>query len=274
MVARRRLDAELVRRGLAPDADAALVLVEKGRVLVGGSVAGNAARMVAAAEPIVIQAEPPRFVGRGGDKLEGAMERFGLDAEGLEILDAGASTGGFTDCLLQRGASRVVALDVGHGQMHERLRADERVVVLERTNLRHFEPLDTEPFDAAVADLSFISLTKVMGVLVASVRPNGWLVLLVKPQFEADRAEVSRGAGVVSGAEVWTTALTSVLESAAGFGAVMMGAMVSPLRGAEGNVEFLVYFRVGALESDGVAPEPAATIEAVVAAAATPEEQS
>lgn len=241
MVARRRLDTELVRRGLVADEDEAGSLVQAGRVLVGGAIAGGTGRLVSAAEALVVSVAPPRFVGRGGDKLDGAVEEFRLEVEGLGVLDAGASTGGFTDCLLQHGAARVVALDVGHSQLHERLRRDERVMVLERTNLRHFDPHGTGPFDAAVADLSFISLTAVMGVLVDSVRPGGWLVLLVKPQFEAERAEASRGGGVISDPTVWTAALQRVVESARVHGAAMMGVMVSPLRGAEGNVEFLVH---------------------------------
>jgi 23S rRNA (cytidine1920-2'-O)/16S rRNA (cytidine1409-2'-O)-methyltransferase len=219
--------------------------VEDGRVLVGGADATKASRLVDAGEPVVVQGPPPRFVGRGGEKLAGALEAFGLDPGGLRVLDAGASTGGFTDCLLQAGAAEVVALDVGHGQLHERLRADDRVVVLERTNLRHVEPDALGPFDAAVADLSFISLTTVMGVLVACVCPGGWLVVLVKPQFEAGRQEVSRARGVVTDPAAWARAIESVVRAAGEAGAAMMGAAVSPLKGGEGNVEFLVHLVAG-----------------------------
>lgn len=197
--------------------------------------------MVDPADPVVLVGEPRRFVGRGGEKLAAALESFDLDATGLRVLDAGASTGGFTDCLLQSGASEVVALDVGHGQLHEQLRADGRVVVIERTNLRDTGPAELGRFDAAVADLSFISLTLVLEVLFELVRPRGWLVVLVKPQFETSRAEASRGRGVISDPVVWSNALTRVLDAATELGAAIMDVMVSPLRGTAGNVEFLVH---------------------------------
>jgi 23S rRNA (cytidine1920-2'-O)/16S rRNA (cytidine1409-2'-O)-methyltransferase len=182
-------------------------------------------------------------VGRGGEKLAGALQAFDLDPEGLRALDAGASTGGFTDALLQHGASSVVALDVGHGQLHERLRADPRVEVLERTNLRHVDPDELGPFGAVVADLSFISLTKVMAVLVGCAAPGGWLVLLVKPQFEAGRREASRARGVISDPSEWAGAVERVVHSAQHEGAAVAGLRVSPLRGADGNVEFLLHLR-------------------------------
>lgn len=238
---RRRLDAELVRRGLAPTRSAARGLVRAKRVLVSGSLATKPARMVDPGDPLALVGEGPRFVSRGGEKLDGALEGFRLDVSGLRVLDAGASTGGFTDCLLRRGAAQVVALDVGHGQLDQRIRTDERVEVLERTNLRHVDPAGLGGFDAVVADLSFISLTIVLGILFELVRDDGWLVLLVKPQFECDRAAVSRGRGVIRDPEAWTAALERVLGAALESGAAIMGVMVSPLRGAEGNVEFLVH---------------------------------
>lgn len=243
---RRRLDAELVRRGLAESRTQAQGLVEAGRVLVAGAPATKSARQVDAGESVTVTGEPPRFVGRGGEKLAAALEAFALDPSGLSVLDAGASTGGFTDAVLQHGAHSVVALDVGHGQLHERLRRDPRVTVLERTNLRHVDPAVLGPFDAVVADLSFISLTKVMGVLVESCRPDGWLVLLVKPQFEAGRQEVSRGRGVITDPEEWSGAVERVAVSAQEHGASIMGLRASPLRGADGNVEFLLHLQRGA----------------------------
>lgn len=240
---RRRLDAELVRRGLADSRTQAQSYIEQGRVLVGGAPATKASRQVDAGESLVVRGDGPRFVGRGGEKLAGALEEFGLDPTGLHALDAGASTGGFTDALLQHGATSVVALDVGHGQLHERLRRDPRVRVLERTNLRHVEPDELGPFDAVVADLSFISLTKVMAVLVGCCAPDGWLVLLVKPQFEAGRQEVSRGRGVITDPGEWAGAVERVVDSARTEGAELSGLRVSPLRGADGNVEFLVHLR-------------------------------
>lgn len=242
---RRRLDAELVRRGLAASRTQARDLVDAGRVLVSGSVADKPARLVDAGEPVVVEGPPARFVGRGGEKLDGALGHFGLDPSGLRVLDAGASTGGFTDCLLQRGAAEVVALDVGHGQLHERIRTDPRVVVLERTNLRHVDPDALGPFDAVVADLSFISLTAVMQVLLGCCRPGGWLVLLVKPQFEAGRAEVSRGRGVIGDPAVRREALVRVLGAAERAGGSIMGVMTSPIQGADGNVEFLAHLVSG-----------------------------
>ncbi len=164
---RRRLDAELVRRGLADSRNQAVELIDAGVVLVSGTVALRAARLVDPAEPIVIAGPPPRFVGRGGEKLDAALDRFAVDVSGVVALDAGASTGGFTDCLLQRGAAAVVAVDVGRGQLHERLRRDPRVRSLEQTNVRTatLADLGGEPFRVVVADLSFISLRLVAGQL-------------------------------------------------------------------------------------------------------------
>ena len=241
---RRRLDTELVRRGLAPSRERARSDIEAGRVRVSGSVATKPARMVDAAEPVEVVGPPPRFVGRGGEKLDAAIEAFGVDVAGRRCLDAGASTGGFTDCLLQRGAARVVAVDVGYGQLHERLRSDPRVDNRERTNIRHVSPEELgSPFDLVVADLSFISLRTVAAVLVGLTRPGGDLVLLVKPQFEAGRAEVSKGRGVVRDPEVHQRVLDEVRAAVAAEGAAMMDVMPSPITGADGNVEFLAHWR-------------------------------
>lgn len=215
-------------------------------MLVSGTVADKPARMVDAGEPVVLSGPPPRFVGRGGEKLAAALDHFGLDPSGLRALDAGASTGGFTDCMLQRGARHVTALDVGHGQLHERLRGDDRVEVVERTNLRHVDPDANDAYDAVVSDLSFISLRTVMDVLVRSTATGGWLVLLVKPQFEAGRQEVSRGRGVITDPAVWRRAIVGVVGAALDAGATTMGLMVSPLHGADGNTEFLLHLRSGA----------------------------
>jgi 23S rRNA (cytidine1920-2'-O)/16S rRNA (cytidine1409-2'-O)-methyltransferase len=180
-------------------------------------------------------------VSRGGEKLDAALERFDVDVAGRRCLDAGASTGGFTDCLLQRGAAEVVAVDVGYGQLHERLRSDERVRNLERTNVRAIEPATIGgPVAVTVADLSFISLRTVLPALLAATEPEGDLVLLVKPQFEAGRQEASRGKGVIRDPAVWRRVLEDVRSAAVSQGATMMEAMASPLQGADGNVEFLV----------------------------------
>jgi 23S rRNA (cytidine1920-2'-O)/16S rRNA (cytidine1409-2'-O)-methyltransferase len=235
-----------VRRGLAESRERAQSDIAAGRVLVAGAIASKAAHQVAADQPIELLGPPPRYVGRGGEKLEAALERFAVDPAGRRCLDAGASTGGFTDCLLQHGATEVVAVDVGYGQLHERLRADARVRNLERTNVRDLAADDVGgPVDLLVADLSFISLTTVAPALVGLVRPAGHLVALVKPQFEAGRAEATRGKGVIRSPDVWRRVLGEVAAAVVGRGATMMGAMVSPLTGADGNVEFLVHLVSG-----------------------------
>lgn len=267
-MSRRRLDRELVRRGLAPDADAAAQLIAIGRITVGGAPTDTPARLVDAGDAIVVLAEPARFVGRGGHKLEAALDRFGIDVAGLRVLDAGASTGGFTDCLLQHGAREVVAVDVGHGQLHERLRADPRVVVHERLNVRELDLDDTHgPVDAAVADLSFISLGKVIAPIGAVCVPGAPFVALVKPQFEADRDEVSRGRGVITDPEIWRRVLDAAMSALRAGGACIMGAMVSPLRGADGNVEFLVHSRFETALDERALDEIAIDLDALIASA-------
>ena len=182
---------------------------------------------------------------RGGEKLDAALESFAIDVSGRAALDAGASTGGFTDCLLQRGAVRVVAVDVGYGQLHEKLRRDPRVTVLERVNVRELTPMEAggERFPVVTADLSFISLRTVASNLVALAAPGADLVLLVKPQFEAGRVEASRGRGVIREPEVWSRVLEEVDAAYRAEGAAMIEHMRSPITGAEGNVEFLMHLR-------------------------------
>jgi 23S rRNA (cytidine1920-2'-O)/16S rRNA (cytidine1409-2'-O)-methyltransferase len=239
---RRRLDAELVRRGLAKSRVEARSLVESGRVLVGGAVAVKSARLVAAAEPVVVEGPPARYVGRGGEKLDHALTTFGIDVAGSLALDAGASTGGFTDCLLQRGARHVVAVDVGHGQLHERLRADHRVTNVERTNVRNITVAVTSgPVDIVVADLSFISLTMVIGALKGVCKPGAPMVLLVKPQFEAGRTEVSRGRGVITDPAIWDRVRAEITDALQSEECEVAAWTVSPITGAEGNREFLVH---------------------------------
>jgi 23S rRNA (cytidine1920-2'-O)/16S rRNA (cytidine1409-2'-O)-methyltransferase len=241
-VTRRRLDVELVRRGLAPSRHAARGLVDSGRVLVSGAPAAKAARLVAPDEPVVVAGPPARFVSRGGEKLDAALDRFAVQVDGRRAVDLGASTGGFTDCLLQRGAAAVVAVDVGYGQLHERIRADERVEVRERTNARDLRPGDLgPPAGLLVADLSFISLRTVVPAALGLCAPGADLVLLVKPQFEAGRAEAARGRGVISDPDVWRRVLGEVSGTLRDRGAAIMEAMASPLTGADGNVEFLLH---------------------------------
>jgi 23S rRNA (cytidine1920-2'-O)/16S rRNA (cytidine1409-2'-O)-methyltransferase len=240
------LDAELVRRGLAPSREQARDAIAAGRVRVDGAPAAKASRLVAVSEAVVVTGPAPRFVGRGGTKLEAALDRFALDVSGQRCLDAGASTGGFTDCLLQRGAASVVAVDVGRGQLHQRLRHDPRVTPMERTDIRTVTLAGTggTPFPVIVADLSFISLRLVGPALLGELAAVGAdVVTLIKPQFEAGRADVSRGRGVIRDPEVWLAVLGGVSSALEGHGAAMMEIMVSPLTGADGNVEFLAHLQ-------------------------------
>jgi 23S rRNA (cytidine1920-2'-O)/16S rRNA (cytidine1409-2'-O)-methyltransferase len=205
-------------------------------------VADKASRQVAAGDAVVVVGPPARFVGRGAEKLDHALDEFGMDVSGLRVLDAGASTGGFTDCVLQRGAAEVVALDVGHGQLHERLRADPRVVVLERCNVRHVD-VDTigGAVDVVVADLSFISLTLVIPTLTQLCQPGSPMVLLVKPQFEAGRRDVDRGRGVITDTSIHARVREQIEVALAEAGCEVRAWTESPITGADGNVEFLVY---------------------------------
>ena len=233
----------------------AIAAIEAKTVLVGGAVAEKAARLVDPGDAIVVTGGPSRFVSRGGLKLDAALERFALSVNGKVVLDAGASTGGFTDCLLQRGATSVLAVDVGNGQLHERIRADPRVEVHERCNVRtdalaHI--MRGRKVPVVVADLSFISLTTVAPSLVSALAPtDGTLVLLIKPQFEAGRVEVSRGRGIIRDPLTWATAIRGVVAAYSDLGATMMDVMTSPITGADGNVEFLAAFGTGtALDAD------------------------
>ena len=242
MAARRRLDAELLRRELVASRSVAQQLIEADRILVNGAVAGKASRQVAPGDAIVVDGPPARFVGRGAEKLDHALAEFDIDVSGLRLLDAGASTGGFTDCALQRGAREVVAVDVGHGQLHERLRADERVVNLERQNIR---AIDSDTIggmvDGVVGDLSFISLKLVIAPMVSVCQPGAFMVLLVKPQFEAGRTEVSKGRGIISDPAIHERVRDEVAAAVVDAGCDVCGWATSPITGADGNVEFLVH---------------------------------
>ena len=244
MTRRRRLDAELLRRGLVPSRSIAVESIDAKRVLVNGAIADKASRQVDPSDAIVIEGPPPRFVSRGGEKLDGALAAFGIDVAGVRALDAGASTGGFTDCLLQRGAAFVAAVDVGHGQLHPRIRGDERVLVLEKYNVRNLDPADIGgPVDVVVADLSFISLQRVIAPLAAAARPSADMVLLVKPQFEAGRQEVGRGKGVITDPEIHERVRTEVATCLEDHGCAVLDWIDSPITGADGNREFLVHAR-------------------------------
>ena len=236
----------MIRRELAPTRSQAQELIDLGQVLVGGAVATKAARLVNPGDPIVLTGAGPRFVSRGGDKLDAALTQFGIEPQGKRVVDVGASTGGFSDCVIQRGAAHVVAIDVGHGQLDHTLRTAPRVQVFERTNVRFLEADEVGgPANLVVADLSFISLKVVFNRLAALCEPHGDLLILVKPQFEAGRAEATRGQGIIRSPEVWQRVLEEIRECVvkAKFG--VMGLMVSPLRGANGNVEFFLHCRSG-----------------------------
>jgi 23S rRNA (cytidine1920-2'-O)/16S rRNA (cytidine1409-2'-O)-methyltransferase len=242
-----------VRRGLVDSRQEAQAAVAAGMVLVSGAPADKPARLVAPDEPVLLLGPPSPYVGRGGLKLAAALDRFPLVVNGRRALDAGASTGGFTDCLLQHGAAHVYAVDVGHGQLHPTLRGHPDVTVLERTNVRTLTVAELaaadpvyEPVPLVVADLSFISLRSVVPALAGPVSaPDADLVLLVKPQFEAGRAAVSRGKGVIRDPALWLGALEDVASALRDAETGIMGAMVSPLTGSAGNVEFLVHARKG-----------------------------
>jgi 23S rRNA (cytidine1920-2'-O)/16S rRNA (cytidine1409-2'-O)-methyltransferase len=210
---------------------------------VAGAPASTPARLVRTDEPITVSGPPPRFVSRGGEKLDAALEHFGIDVTGRRGLDAGASTGGFTDCLLQRGAAHVVAVDVGHGQLAWSLQTDGRVTVLDKVNVR---TLTADRIggavDLCVADLSFISLRLVAGALAGCCLPGADVVVLIKPQFEAGRADVGRG-GIVRDPEVHERVVHEVESALRAAGLVMIDVMASPLLGADGNQEFLGWFR-------------------------------
>ena len=256
---RRRLDTELVRRGLAPSRARAVDAIRAGRVLVGGAPAATPARQVRPDEAIRVAAARHAYVSRGGEKLAAALDAFPVAVPGRHALDAGASTGGFTDCLLQRGAAHVEAVDVGRGQLAWSLRTDPRVTVRERTNVRDLTPADLGgPVELAVADLSFISLLTVAPALAACTSTDADLVLLVKPQFEAGRAHVGRG-GIVRDPAVHAEVLRRVATGLAAAGIAVVGAIRSPLLGADGNVEFLVHCRKGA------APIPFDELDALAA---------
>jgi 23S rRNA (cytidine1920-2'-O)/16S rRNA (cytidine1409-2'-O)-methyltransferase len=243
---RRRLDTEIVRRGLAPSRARAAEAIDAGRVLVGGAPATSPARQVAPSESVTVSAPAEgTYVSRGGHKLAAGLDAFGVVVQGRRTVDVGASTGGFTDCLLRRGAAHVVAIDVGRGQLAWRLRNDSRVTVCERTNVRD---LGADAFgslaELCVADLSFISLRTVAVNLLALTEPDAEFVLLVKPQFEAGRDRVGRG-GIVRDPQTHIDVLGEVVEGLADAGLGVVGLVRSPLRGADGNVEFLAWARRG-----------------------------
>ena len=239
-----RLDRLLVERGLAPTREKAQAMILAGLVTVAGRRADKAGASVAADADVGVAGPPHPYVSRGGLKLAAALDHFALDPRGRICLDVGASTGGFTDCLLQRGASRVYAVDVGYGQLDAKLRNDPRVVLREKVNARTLSEADVpEPVALAAVDVSFISLRLVLPAVVPRLVPGAPLVALVKPQFEAGRGEVPRG-GVVKSEETRRRVVAEVEEAGRALGLTVLGSIPSPIRGARGNEEFLLGFRV------------------------------
>jgi 23S rRNA (cytidine1920-2'-O)/16S rRNA (cytidine1409-2'-O)-methyltransferase len=243
---RERADLLLVKQGLAPSRSKAQALIMAGSVWMGQERVDKPGTLMASDSALEVRAAP-RFVSRGGDKLDHGCERFaahGLSVEGRVCADIGASTGGFTDCLLQRGAARVHAVDVGYGQLDAKLRTDGRVIVRERVNARHLERGDLgEPIELCVVDASFIGIGKLLPAIAAILAPEGELVALVKPQFEAGRTEVARSKGVIRDESVRQRALQRAREAIAAAGFDIVAEVDSPIRGPKGNLERLVYAR-------------------------------
>jgi 23S rRNA (cytidine1920-2'-O)/16S rRNA (cytidine1409-2'-O)-methyltransferase len=244
-MAKDRVDKLLVDRGLAPTREHAQRLVMAGLVYSGDAVVAKPGTRLASDTPLEVRGEPHPFVSRGGAKLDAALEALALDVTGLVAVDVGASTGGFTDCLLQRGARRVYAVDVGYGQLAWKLRTDPRVVSRERTNVRALERRDfPEPIDLVTIDASFISLRLVLPVAVGLLDPGRRIVALVKPQFEVGKGRVGKG-GVVRDAALHAAVLTELQEFAISLGLTVDGVLTSPLLGPAGNREFFLALRIG-----------------------------
>ena len=241
---KQRLDRLVVQRGLVESRERAKQLILAGEVIVSGSAQVKPGHLISPEAEIVVK-QPPRYVSRGGLKLEKALQVFQVDVRSRVAIDVGASTGGFTDCLLQRGAKFVYAVDVGHGQLAWKLRQDPRVCVIEGTNIRLIDMNRFElPVEIGVVDVSFISLQKVLRVVTQIVDPVGDVLALVKPQFEAGREHVGKG-GVVRDAKVHVQVLCDLVQFIYGIGYSVMGISDSPIRGPAGNIEYLIWFKAG-----------------------------
>ncbi len=244
MSEKQRLDKLMAERGLAPSREKAQALIMAGQVVVGDHTVDKAGRQVPLDAEIRIKGDPLPFVSRGGLKLRKALDEFCIDVADLVVLDVGASTGGFTDCLLQAGAAMVYAVDVGYGQLAWKLQQDPRIINMEKTNIRHLEPerFDEVP-DLAVIDASFISLSKVLPHVQELVRPGGRIIALIKPQFEVGKGEVGKG-GIVRDPVLHERAVDSVRLAAADLGLAVDGICESPITGANGNREFLILLHI------------------------------
>lgn len=258
---KERLDIHLVNRGYFDSREKARRAIMEGLVLVNGVIEDKPGFQVGAGAEIEIKGNPVRYVSRGGLKLEKAINEFGIVLAGKVCIDIGASTGGFTDCMLQNGASRVYAVDVGYGQLAWKLRNDSRVVVMERTNFRYVRPEDIgEHVDFASADVPFISLTKIIPPAKQLLKNNGSMVCLIKPQFEAGREKVGKK-GVVKDPDVHREVIEKIIDFSQNTGFAVKGLSYSPIKGPEGNIEYLLYL---VLNSDRHDFEP---VEKIVAAA-------
>ncbi len=239
-----RLDQLLVEKGLAESREKARRLILAGQVLVDGQPSPKPGQSLAPDREVVLK-ESERFVSRGGEKLEGAMQAFPISLEGKVCLDIGSSTGGFTDCMLQHGAAKVYAIDVGKGQLHWKLREDPRVVVMEGVNARYLTPADLpEPADFASIDTSFISLTNILPAVKSLLKPGGEIVSLIKPQFEAGKEEVDKGRGVITDPAIHEEVISKVRKfGTEELGLEWIGLSTSPLKGPKGNIEFLAHWK-------------------------------
>jgi len=239
-----RLDQLLVEKGLAESREKAKRLILAGQILVDGHPSPKPGHNLAPDHKIILK-EAERFVSRGGEKLEGAMEAFPIELKGQVCLDIGSSTGGFTDCMLQHGATKVYAIDVGKGQLHWKLREDDRVVVMEGTNARHLTPKDLpEPADFASIDTSFISLTNILPAVKGLLKPGGEIVSLIKPQFEAGKEDVNKGRGVITNPTIHEAVISKIRKfGTEELGLKWIGLETSPLKGPKGNIEFLAYWK-------------------------------
>ncbi|MGZ0709441.1 TlyA family RNA methyltransferase [Coraliomargarita sp. W4R53] len=248
-VSKLRLDELLVAKGLADSRSQAKALILAGKVKIGTERLDKPGRSLPEDSEVWVEA-PPRFVSRGGEKLEGFLDQFEISMEGLRFLDVGASTGGFTDCSLQRGAISATCVDVGRAQMHNKLIQDERVTNIEKTNARHLKPGDLphDDYPRIVMDLSFISLTKVLPAVWQFLEEGGYLIALVKPQFEAEKREVDAGRGIIRDEAIHERVLAQIKDFALTElpGAELIGTMDSPIKGTDGNREFLLGLRRGA----------------------------
>ncbi|MBT4855900.1 TlyA family RNA methyltransferase [bacterium] len=237
---KKRLDLVLQERLSKLSRNQIASFIIQGKVKIDGQPVTKPGILIDEDTPIDCDMEKPKFVCRAGFKLEQALDEFNIDVTDFVVMDAGLSTGGFTDCLLQRGAKKVYGVDVGYGQVHENIRVDERVVVMERVNLRHLDALP-ELVDLVTLDLSFISVLKVMSVVTSLLKPQGKLVVLIKPQFEAERSQVGRG-GIIKDPKVHQQVTDLVVAGIKEFGFELQGVTDSPITGTHGNKEFLAYF--------------------------------